>query len=139
MNASEFPLIPTINRQQKFTAKVSDLRRAIGQSLFAVAPNESRPEISGVLFMFSSGEGSGSTLTLAATDSYRLAEKVIPVLVDGQLSESLSIIVPARTVAELTRILSLFKESVERPEELEIFIGAGELHSSSTINIYINK
>ena len=127
VNASEFPLIPTIDRQQKFTVKVNDLRKAIGQTLFAVAPNESRPEISGVLFKFAAEEGSGSTLTLAATDSYRLAEKVIPVLANAQMNDTLSVIVPARTVAELTRILSLFKDSVERTEELEIFISDNQI------------
>lgn len=127
VDASEFPLIPTLDRKQKFTVKVNDLRKAIGQTLFAVAPNESRPEISGVLFNFAPGEGSGSTLTLAATDSYRLAEKIIPVLADTQLSDKLSVIVPARTVAELTRILSLFKDSVEHSEEVEIFINDNQI------------
>lgn len=127
VDASEFPLIPTLDRKQKFTVKVNDLRKAIGQTLFAVAPNESRPEISGVLFRFAPGEGSVSILILAATDSYRLAEKIIPVLADTQLSDALSVIVPARTVSELTRILGLFKDSVERSEEVEIFINDNQI------------
>lgn len=127
--ASEFPLIPTIEGQQKFSVKVNDLRRAVSQVLFAVAPNESRPEISGVLFKFMPGATGGLELVLAATDSYRLAEKVITVN-EGHstgIKEPVNVIVPSRTVAEIIRILGVFKDSLENPEELEIHIGENQI------------
>lgn len=135
--ASEFPLIPTIEGQQKFAVKVSDLRKAVSQVLFAVAPNESRPEISGVLFKFSPSEA-GIDLILAATDSYRLAEKVIKVNVGNStaIKEPVNVIVPSRTVGELIRILGVFKESLESPEELEIHIGENQiLFSYDTVEL----
>ncbi len=126
--ASEFPLIPSLEGQQKFTLKVNELRRAIGQVLFAVAPNESRPEISGVLFKFVA-TNDGIDLVLAATDSYRLAEKTVKA--DSGRSSSVKdpvhVIVPSRTVAELIRILGVFKEGAENPEEIEIHIGENQI------------
>lgn len=126
--ASEFPLIPTIEHQQSFVIGVNDLRKAVSQVLFAVAPNESRPEISGVLFKFVP-EGNGINLILAATDSYRLAERVVPVRKDGStaLSEAVSVIVPARTVSELTRVLGVFKDALEGAETIEIAMDGSQI------------
>jgi DNA polymerase-3 subunit beta len=126
--ASEFPLIPSLEGQQKFTLKVTELRRAIGQVLFAVAPNESRPEISGVLFKFNPSDD-GVDLVLAATDSYRLAEKIVKVNMgrSSAIKDVVHVIVPARTVAELIRILGVFKEGAENPEEMEIHIGENQI------------
>ena len=128
ISSSEFPLIPSIERNRKFSVRVSDLRRSIGQVLFAVAPNESRPEISGVLFRFVPRED-GMELVLAATDSYRLAEKMVPVHREGStdIDEPVSVIVPSRTVAELTRILSIFKDAIGDAEYLEIFIADNQV------------
>lgn len=126
--ASEFPLIPSLEGQQKFSLKVNELRRAIGQVLFAVAPNESRPEISGVLFKFSPSSD-GIDLVLAATDSYRLAEKAVKANTErsSAIKDTVHVIVPARTVAELIRILGVFKEGAENPEEMEIHIGENQI------------
>ncbi|HTK04133.1 MAG TPA: DNA polymerase III subunit beta [Candidatus Eisenbacteria bacterium] len=126
--ASEFPLIPTIEGQQKFTVKVEDLRKAVSQVLFAVAPNESRPEISGVLFKFTPSSD-GLELVLAATDSYRLAEKIVPVnkAESTPIKEAASVIVPSRTVAELIRILGVFKDSLDNPKELQIHLAENQI------------
>ena len=127
IGASEFPLIPSIERKQTFTLNVNALRKAIGQVLFAVAPNESRPEISGVLFNFNS-ERAKNRLVLAATDSYRLAEKVIPLTAgEGTSEEHVAVIVPARTVAEIVRILGVFKDGIENPQDIQIAIGENQI------------
>ncbi len=126
--ASEFPLIPTIESQRKFTVKVADLKKAVGQVLFAVAPNESRPEISGVLFKFVPRDG-GLDLILAATDSYRLAERTISVdtKVSTQISEPFSIIVPSRTVSEVIRILGVFRDALDNPANIEIQVSDNQV------------
>ncbi len=126
--ASEFPLIPSVDKKHKFLVGVADLRRAIGQVLFAVAPNESRPEISGVLFKFVP-EGGKLTLVLAATDSYRLAERTVQIEAEhsSQIKEPVSVIVPARTVAEVVRILGVFRDAMETPETMEIGIGESQV------------
>jgi len=128
INASEFPLIPSIDSQHKFTVKVTELRKAIGQVLFAVASNESRPEISGVLFKFMPLDGR-LKLVLAATDSYRLAEKVLAVDKGegADIDEHLSVIVPSRAVSELVRILGVFRDAVDNPENMEIVISDNQI------------
>lgn len=96
--AEEFPLIPSFDKKHAAQVKIPDFKKALSQVIFAVASDETRPEISGVYFSFKGGK-----LTMAATDSYRLAEKVIG-LVSAPEGE-LSIIVPSRTLVELGRVL----------------------------------
>ncbi|MFH2063351.1 MAG: DNA polymerase III subunit beta [bacterium] len=128
ISSSEFPLVPTVESEQRFSVKVNALRKAIGQVIFAVAANESRPEISGVLFKFLPTEG-GQQLVLAATDSYRLAERCVGVeRADGaKIEEGLSVIVPSRAVAELVRILGVFKDAVDNPEKMEIIVADNQI------------
>ncbi len=127
--ASEFPLIPSIDKKYRFNVKVSDFRKAVGQVLFAVAPNESRPEISGVMFRFAPASGQVN-LILAATDSYRLAEKIISGVAEpeGQnIKDQVTLIVPARTVAEIVRILGVFRDELNARENIEIGIGESQV------------
>jgi DNA polymerase-3 subunit beta len=97
--AEEFPLIPEVDRSGCFSAPVETVKNALTQVIFAAPPNEARPELSGALFAFA-----GQSLTLAATDSYRLAEKKIRAKSNNQ--EEKKIIVPTKTLQELLRILS---------------------------------
>lgn len=119
MAASEFPLIPAVSRENGFRCLASDVRRAISQVIFAVSPNESRPEISGVLLRFSP-DGPQGTLTFAATDSYRLAEVKIALHEGAKPAGERSVIVPARTLAEVLRILSAVRDAADAPATVEI-------------------
>ncbi|OGY41108.1 MAG: DNA polymerase III subunit beta, partial [Candidatus Buchananbacteria bacterium RBG_13_39_9] len=98
-NAEEFPLIPQIERKNPYLIKIDDLVEALSQVLFAVSVSETRPEISGVYLNFSD-----NILTLATTDSYRLAEKQIKLKEKAKVEKE--VIVPAKTAQELMRILS---------------------------------
>lgn len=98
-SAEEFPLIPEVDKKNFYSANISEFKEALSQAVFAVSTSESRIELSGVLFCFEN-----SALTMAATDSYRLAEKKISIKSNGE--ESKKIIVPAKTLQELLRILS---------------------------------
>jgi len=98
-SAEEFPLIPQVEKKNPYTCKISDLLNALSQVIFAVSVSETRPEISGIYFNFSD-----NLLTLTATDSYRLAEKKIKLKEKGK--EAKEVIIPARTIMELFRILS---------------------------------
>jgi DNA polymerase-3 subunit beta len=98
-SAEEFPLIPQVEKKTAYVCKIEDLLKAFTQVLFAVSVSETRPEISGVYFNFNNKE-----LTVAATDSYRLAEKKIKL--QSEAKEEKEVIIPARTIQELFRILS---------------------------------
>jgi DNA polymerase III subunit beta len=107
--ASEFPLIPPVTAITVLTAKANELREAIQQVVFSASSSETRPEISGVLF---SWNGAG-TLTLAATDSYRLSERQVAAQGNGAATD---VIVPAKTANEILRVLGLLEEGDENVE-----------------------
>jgi len=98
-SAEEYPLIPEVDKKAYYSAQVDEFKKALSQAIFAVSTSESRLELSGVLFCFTD-----SSLTMAATDSYRLTEKIIKIKTNSK--EDRKIIVPAKTLQELIRILS---------------------------------
>ncbi len=99
-SAEEFPLIPEVDKGVCFSAQADEVKKAISQVIFAAAASETRLELSGVLFSFS-----GNNLIITATDSYRLAEKKIQIKSNSE--EDKKIIVPAKTLQELLRVLSV--------------------------------
>lgn len=117
MAASEFPLVPPVTGENKFTVSADALRGALSRVLFAVASNESRPELAGVSVRFHDAASGQGKLTLAATDSYRLAEYVVD-LGEGSSDKPFEVIVPSRALGEVSRILSLFKDGVEAPKDV---------------------
>src|SRR4030042_2504829 len=118
--SSDFPLIPSIKKEESASVEVaiSDLRSAAQQVIFAIAPNEARPEISGIYI-----SAKDNSLTLAATDSFRLAEKKIKITARKN-GDELNTIIPYKTLNELGRILS----SLGRNDEME---------EEETVSIYI--
>lgn len=101
--ATEFPILPTIDEAQTYVLAKADLEVALQQTVVAAAVDESRPEIAGVCFKLAP-----EALTLAATDSYRLAERTCTVTQGGAEQK---VILPQRSAHELLRLLQT--ESVE--------------------------
>ncbi|MFZ2310155.1 MAG: DNA polymerase III subunit beta [Patescibacteria group bacterium] len=101
-SAKEFPLIPTVDQSNYYSCGVSDLKKALNSVVFAVSNSENRIELSGVLFDFNDNR-----LIMVATDSYRLAERYVDVKASSEFIDQ-KLIVPARTVQELLRILSSY-------------------------------
>jgi DNA polymerase-3 subunit beta len=114
MAASEFPLIPKLVKEEPYKLEASALRGAIGQVSFAVSGSESRPELSGVACYFH-GPAGQDRLVMAATDSYRLSERMVPLSNTGNQKEA-KCIVPVRAMNEVARILSAYKDDVGTPE-----------------------
>ncbi|MEI6597006.1 MAG: DNA polymerase III subunit beta [bacterium] len=121
-SAEEFPLIPEVDRKNYFSAEAEEVKKAVSQVIFATALSETRLELSGVLLIFS-----GGNLTIAATDSYRLAEKKIKIKSNSE--EEKKIIVPAKTLQELLRILSinLDNEVEEKNSEIKFYISENQI------------
>ncbi len=101
--ADDFPVMPAIEGGDTFEVDSSALRRALQQVVFAASTDESRPVLTGVLL-----RGSGNELHLAATDSYRLAEKTLQV----KLTKDVNLLVPATAMQDLLRILGDSDEPV---------------------------
>jgi len=118
IDASEFPLIPTGGDGQRVLLDPRLFRSMLGQVVFAAATDDSRPVLTGVYTRLEPKDG-GATLTLAAADGFRLA--VREATVDAELSEPITMIVPARSLAELSRIIGILsEEDLEKPLEVSI-------------------
>jgi len=97
-STEEFPLIPKVEKKEDYEVNTSEIKKAITQVIFATASDESRPEISGVYL-----KPAKEKIIIAATDSYRLAEKRVK---NNKTSAGEAVIIPTRTLQELNRILT---------------------------------
>jgi len=105
VDAKEFPPIPSVDEGITTSAEVEALRQAINQVVFAAATEESRPVLTGVSTQFE-----GKTLTLAAADGFRLAVFKMPIA--DNIKPKTEVIVPARTLSELNRLIGDQEEAV---------------------------
>ncbi len=112
IDAAEFPLIPQVETTVSVKLPAQAVREALSQVAFAVSHSEARPELSGVLMKFKDGE-----LILAATDSYRLSERKVKLT---EKTPDRQLIIPAPTVSEVSRMLSVFKDDPEVEDVLEL-------------------
>jgi DNA polymerase-3 subunit beta len=82
------------------------LRQAVNQVVFAAATEESRPVLTGVDAQFD-----GNIVTLAAADGFRLAVYRMPLAT--AVKEKAEVIIPARTLNELNRLIADDEETVD--------------------------
>lgn len=120
ISSDEFPLIPDIEKGEEVFIKTTDLHVSINETVFAASLNLSRPVLSGVLFIAKGGEAK-----LVATDSYRLAEKKIKL--GKEVEGEVYCIIPARTVSELSKIIS-------RTEDEEVKINVSKNQIAFSVN-----
>jgi len=106
IDAKDFPPIPKIEHGITTKVEVEALHRGITQVVFAAATEESRPVLTGV-----DAEFDGDLLTLAAADGFRLA--VYKLSLAAPVSQKTKVIIPARTLAELNRLMTDQEEAVE--------------------------
>ncbi len=131
LSASDFPLIPQKNTDFLMSIPAYELKNALSKVLLCVAFNEARAELTGVNLILGVKE-----LFLAATDSFRLAEYIIRLSEDNvnkanleaYLSKNNNIIIPAGTLAELSRIIpndsqELVKIAIEEGQIFLEFLG----------------
>jgi DNA polymerase-3 subunit beta len=101
--ADDFPVMPTIAEGTKWSVGGVLLKKALQQTVFAASNDESRPVLTGVLVHTTEGK-----LYMAATDSYRLAEKTL-----GSNKTNVNLLVPASAMQDLLRILGENEEDVQ--------------------------
>ncbi len=106
MDAEDFPRIPEIRDGVVVQFDPKALRRAIERVEFAAATDDSRPVLTGVHI-----KTEGSRLTMAAADGFRLA--VADITLPESPAESLEVIVPARALRELSRLVGESNEPLE--------------------------
>jgi DNA polymerase-3 subunit beta len=106
VDAKDFPPIPRVDEGINTKVDVESLRQAITQVVFAVASEESRPVLTGVDAQFE-----GDLLTLAAADGFRLA--VYKLHLSTPVDEKIEVIIPGRTLAELSRLIGDDEEVID--------------------------
>lgn len=97
MNSSDFPKIPTtIEADKSIKLPKKEILEALSQVSFATSLDETRPILTGVLFIREKDE-----LKIVATDGFRLSRKIIKM---NEPSDSFKIILPKTILSEISRI-----------------------------------
>jgi DNA polymerase III subunit beta len=128
-DSKDYPLIPNLKKEKEVVLNCAEFKDALLSVIFSVS-YDSRPELSGVLITFEKNK-----IILTATDGFRLAEKII----DSEIvNEEKKIIIPHKTIQELLRIVSHYKNTekliIQSTEDQILFkIDSTEL-ISRTIN-----
>lgn len=112
MDAQDFPPVPSVSDGLTLTLAPGTLRKAIQQVQFAAATDDTRPVLTGIHTL-----AEGNVLTLAAADGFRLAVHHLPL--DQDVAEKVEVIIPARALREVERLLA------EDDEPVEMAINAG--------------
>ena len=110
--ASEFPTVDEGEKSLEFSVLGKDLQKLIESTSFAMAQQDVRYYLNGMLWELTSGQ-----IRTVATDGHRMA------LADGKcdlaLEEPLKAIVPRKGVVELQRLLD--------DDSVKIFIGTNHI------------
>lgn len=88
--ADEFPVAPDVSGNAELTLTMAEFREAVDGVSYAVADDNSRPQLTGVLFTYN-----GNELTLVATDTHRLA--VLKLVKEG-IGSTMRAIVPEKAL-----------------------------------------
>lgn len=123
VDAKDFPIIPKPQSEHLFEVDGPIFQNSATKVIASAALSETRQELTGVYFGFEK-----DSLTLAATDSFRLAEAAIKLGKNDAgssyqkfISKNSSIIVPARTLQEVTRSIG------DGSSRVKIYIGESQI------------
>jgi DNA polymerase III subunit beta len=100
--ADDYPVMPKIQDGTSWTLSGGDLKRALQQVVLAASHDDARPILTGIYFHTHDGE-----LYIAATDSYRLAEKRVM-----KLNQEVNLLIPASAMQDLLRIIGDYEEEI---------------------------
>lgn len=116
-NPEDFPIIPKVSSEERVSIDSRAFCRGLNQVVDIASFSSTKPEISGVYFLFQK-----STITMAATDSFRLGEKKFLLSSPlSSLSKDYSFILPQRAAKE---IISIFGE---RDDDLTIYFSPNQV------------
>ena len=105
IDAQEFPIIPTFNSTAAAFIDPAVLKKMINQVVFSAATDESRPTLTGVLTKLD-----GKTITMAATDGFRLSVRKAEL--KESVAEARTFLIPAKALAEVARVMGEQEEPV---------------------------
>lgn len=105
VDASEYPAIPEADATQGISIPAAAFVEMVKHVDFAAAKDDNRPVLTGILTRFDE-----EVITMAAADGYRLAVRTG--YLETPVSEALQLIIPARTLTEVARIVGESDEEV---------------------------
>ena len=106
ISESEYPNIDLGESKSHIELSPSVLKEIVNQTAFATSIDENKAILNGINFNIT-----GNMLECNATDSYRLARKVIKL--DKVSKENQNIVIPSRNLVEFTRIIDDSDEMIE--------------------------
>ncbi|ATD53751.1 DNA polymerase III subunit beta [Clostridium chauvoei] len=104
MNGEDYPSLPSINENLTVEVPQNILKNMIKGTAFAIAQDETRPILQGILF-----EVKNKTLNLVALDGYRLAVKSEFLDNDNEIE----VVIPGKTLNEVSKILEDISDIVK--------------------------
>lgn len=118
ISAEEFPVMPAITQGKTWSIPSKIFKKGLQQVLIAASSDEARPVLTGLYIHTVDGK-----LYIAATDSYRLAEKEIM-----NTKEDINLLIPASSMLELLRILGDQDETIEvTNDDQQVLFKIGEV------------
>lgn len=105
IDAQEFPPMPVVDFSKGLQLDIGDMREMIHQVAFAASADDARPILTGVLVKVE-----GEYMTMAAADGFRLS--VRKAKLSSPVATSLRVIIPARALNELARIMGDSEKSL---------------------------
>lgn len=109
--ADDFPVLPELPAEADLEVKSLQFAEAVEKTYFAASTDQSRPTLTGLLL-----ESKQRTASLVGLDGFRLAKKTLKL--EKGLEEDLKLIIPARALSELSRIIN---DTAGKKDNLEIF------------------
>ncbi len=106
ISESEYPNIDLVESKSHIELLPSVLKEIVNQTAFATSIDENKAILNGINFNII-----GDMLECNATDSYRLARKVIKL--EKSSKENQNIVIPSRNLVEFTRIIDDSEEMIE--------------------------
>jgi len=98
-NALDFPMLDLEDNKNPIILSKKLFKSIINQTLFATSTQESRPALTGLNFKIEN-----NILECVATDSYRLAKKIINI--DNTGMDKINIIIPTKNLYELVKLFN---------------------------------
>lgn len=106
VNPNEFPNLDLDETKEPIVINTEVFKEIINQTVFATSPSETRPLLTGINFRIS-----GNELEVLATDSYRLARKLVSI--DHEIENDVNIVIPGKNLVELSKMLDDEDSSLE--------------------------
>lgn len=112
--SDEFPVLPKVKSGKSFSVDARTFVEMVRHTIFSVSTSEDKYVLTGVLMEFGKKGAGADNFRMISTDGYRLAKRGEKIKLKDEIKGS--VIVPAKTLYEIARIIDLEKGE----EELEI-------------------